>query len=162
MTTKTALEAAATYPNKRLIIHYLPPHASFLEFYVFYGYDGPSYEELITGEVEAPPAELKLAYMRNLRIGLNPVKTMLPQLTGKTVLTSDHGQLLRERPFPIPIRVYDHLGLFTEELLRVPWLELPYETRRKVVADPPKQNRLDAAAAAEQSLETLDICRPQK
>ena len=39
---------------------------------------------------------VKEAYRENLRIALNSVEKMIPELNGKTVITADHGELLGE------------------------------------------------------------------
>jgi len=42
---------------------------------------------------------------------------------GKTVITSDHGNYIGERPSPIPIQEYGpSRGLYDEPMVRVPWL----------------------------------------
>jgi hypothetical protein len=63
-----------------------------------------------------------------------------------TVVTSDHGNMVGERTGPLPVRAFGHLrGLRAPELNDVPWLELPYEQRRKVTSDPPlEQVQMDS------------------
>ncbi|ELZ23103.1 hypothetical protein C475_15679, partial [Halosimplex carlsbadense 2-9-1] len=66
------------------------------------------------------------------------VKELLGELSGKTVVTSDHGNMLGERARPIPIREWGHPdGVYTPELVTVPWLEYESGPRREVVAEAP-------------------------
>lgn len=70
---------------------------------------------------------LRVSYKYNLLRVLYNVSLLVGQLEGKTVVTSDHGELL-----------YDHgrgdnnvlhmPGRKDEELIHVPWLEIPEET----------------------------------
>lgn len=47
-------------------------------------------------------------YRRNFKYALEAAQPLLETLEGRTVLTSDHGNLLGERSFPIPVRLYGH------------------------------------------------------
>jgi hypothetical protein len=57
-------------------------------------------------------------------------------LSGKTVVTADHGQMIGERSFPIPFHEHGHPpGIYTEELLSVPWLVHTNGPRREITAE---------------------------
>ena len=58
-------------------------------------------------------------------------RTLIESLDGKTVVTSDHGNLFGRRLWPIPLQKYGHPpGLRFPELIEVPWHETPFENRR--------------------------------
>ncbi|WP_420191877.1 alkaline phosphatase family protein [Haloplanus salinarum] len=154
-TTEAAIKAAEKYPNKRLIVHYLPPHTPLLGEDLFADFEGAPYEEMLTGEVDIGREEFDREYHRNLEIGLDHVEELLPSLDGKTVVTADHGQMLGDKEYPLPVRGYGHPGLYVDELVAVPWLELPFEERREIVAENPDRSSLDAEDAAEEALRDL-------
>lgn len=139
-----AMEAHRDYPKKRLIIHFMQPHRPYL---------GPIAEELrervdlkgyrnqgeglqIWGAVkegEVAIQEVRGAYSESLDIVLDVVKGLLKQIDGKSVITADHGEMLGERVFPFTSRVWGHSeGFSTPTLRRVPWLEVPAESRRDI------------------------------
>jgi hypothetical protein len=136
--TKRAREAASEYPNKRLLVHYVQPH------YPFLGPTGrdrfdPSMtlRELSRNVGENAPA-LRRAYEENLDLVLADVSELLPELQGKTVVSADHGELLGERLFPVPLRAYGHpIGVYVDELVRVPWHVYTNGDRKELVAEPP-------------------------
>jgi hypothetical protein len=71
----------------------------------------------------------KEAYRENLEIALPHVHRAAKQLTGLTVVTSDHGNEFGWAG------VYGHPGgFYTPGLVIVPWLELPYEARKTIRA----------------------------
>jgi len=75
------------------------------------------------------------AYEENLSIVLPEVKRLVANVEGKPVITSDHGNLFGQRVCWLPIRIFGHpAGVHHPELTAVPWVELPYEQRRKVVS----------------------------
>jgi hypothetical protein len=144
-----ALAAAERYPNKRLIVHFMQPH------YPFIGSDTtldkqtvPDPEEITTdvwhelmrGSDEVAPETVAEAYRSNFDLVVPYVRQLFEELSGKTVVTSDHGNMLGERSRPFPIREWGHPpGLYTPELVTVPWLEFESGPRRTVVADPPEE-----------------------
>lgn len=136
--TDAAIEAATDYPNKRLLVHYLQPHNPYL---------GPSgkdfeYHSSLDKTVKRSPITeetLRAAYRENLDMVLEEVERLFEELRGKTVVTSDHGELLGEREFPIPVKRYGHpAGIYMDELVEVPWLEYQNGERRDIVADQPE------------------------
>lgn len=155
-------KAHETYPNKRIIAHYMQPHYPFIgeigQRIEHRGYapDG-EYEamdsfsiwtQLQFGMAAASRKEVRTAYHENLRVVLNAVENLLPDIDGKTVLTADHGNLIGERIWPIPLRIYGHYGGWSRpELLEVPWFKLPFEARREIVCEPPVERTVDTEDA---------------
>lgn len=145
-----AREASEQYPNKRLIVHFMQPHAPFI---------GERGRKMIGGgwtmdrDVEKEPGiwdqlrdgrDISLntvweAYNENLDLVLEEVKPLLTDLDGKSVITADHGNLVGERLRPIPTRrKYGHpYGVHTEELVKVPWFILDGSNRKEISADSP-------------------------
>ncbi|MDB2270856.1 hypothetical protein PM032_07450 [Halorubrum ezzemoulense] len=145
-----AREASEQYPNKRLIVHFMQPHAPFI---------GERGRKMIGGgwtmdhDVEKEPGvwdqlrdgrDISLntvweAYNENLDLVLEEVKPLLTDLDGKSVITADHGNLVGERLRPIPTRrKYGHpYGVHTEELVKVPWFIMDGSNRKEISADSP-------------------------
>lgn len=159
--TAVVREAHRKYPNKRIIAHYMQPH------YPFIGTKGKSIDhrgyspnldfesmesrpiwwQLQFGTLNATHEEVLESYRENLQIVLENIKPLIDDLTGKVVVTADHGNLIGERMWPIPVRVYGHPGKsYAPGLIEVPWLELPFSSRRNITSDPPvvdKQRQSD-------------------
>ncbi|WP_459190883.1 hypothetical protein [Halosimplex sp. J119] len=146
-----ALEAHETYPNKRLIVHFMQPHFPFLgktgtEIPGGFGCDmenidsdepHPWFDKLWG---DGPDRDLLLrAYYENHEYVVPYVEELHDELDGKSVITSDHANLVGERGFPIPIRLYGHPGgLYHPNLTTVPWVVLDSDgPRRTVRSDPP-------------------------
>ena len=146
--TEAALDAMERYPGKRLIVHYLQPHAPFV---------GPTGLEKVStnhldfwlhfreGEFDVSLDVLKQAYRENLELVLPHVSRLIESREGKTVVTSDHGELFGERDFPVPLRHYGHPGFSTiPALVEVPWLVYEYGVRPTIVAEDPVDSSEDA------------------
>lgn len=137
--TQAALKAAKSYPNKRLLIHYMQPHAPYI---------GP------TGRAELPSDQLSFwgsyrrgdldidlgvarkAYDENLELVLEEVGELLDNLTGRVVVTADHGELLGDRSGPLPYRKYGHpKGIHVPELVEIPWLVYSNGPRLEITAE---------------------------
>lgn len=153
--TEAAMEAAERYPNKRLFVHYLQPHYPFIgaktrpfreaDAFMKQG-DRGSWTRAAIGEIDVTRDEVWSAYRANLEYVLDSVAELVEVLNGKTVVTSDHGNLLGERAFPIPIREWGHpRGLHVHDLVTVPWLVIEGEERREIVAEEP-ETRADVDA----------------
>jgi hypothetical protein len=130
-TTDYALRAAERYPNKRLVVHYMQPHYPFVGDQLLpetvvpdpATLDRDVWTELTTGEDAPPPERVREAYRSNLRRALPAVRDLLAGVTGRVVVTADHGNMLGERASPVPVREWGHPpGVYTPELVRVPWL----------------------------------------
>jgi len=144
-----AERAAAQYPNKRLLIHFMQPH---------YPYIGPTGQEkfdndsldffnrVLNGEIDVEDDVLRAAYRENIEKVLPSVHKLLKSLGGRTVVSADHGEMFGERASPIPIREYGHpTGIHTPELTNVPWLVFENSQRRAIVAGDADHDDRDVA-----------------
>lgn len=134
MVNKTTLKVLRIYPNKRYLIHYMQPH------YPFIGNIRISADGIIKDNIFLPSNKKKdqctvwdklqqglisvdlawQAYASNLELVLSYIKTLLPNLTGKICITSDHGNVFGK--FGI---FYGHpLKTYIRELIEVPWFEV--------------------------------------
>jgi len=152
--TEAAIEAHEQYPNKRLIIHYMQPHAPHLGetaqsleveheqsgFDQLSGLDGVErrnegkkifdlYED---GHITR--SELRKSYRENLEIVEPHVKNLISELKGKTVISADHGESLGEYKYGMSLTGH---GPNSKEVRFVPWMELPYEERKTITEDSP-------------------------
>lgn len=146
-TTDYALQAASDHPEKRLIVHYIQPHYPFLtddggtyrDDEIFLKPDKTGFwERVMTGDLNVTQSEVWDAYVRTLQRALPAVERLIAGLDGKTVVTSDHGNMVGERASPIPIKEWGHpRGVYTEELVKVPWLVIESGERKEIVAEEP-------------------------
>ncbi|MGN8214487.1 hypothetical protein [Halococcus salifodinae] len=140
------LAAHERHPDKRLICHFMQPH------YPFVGYErrftGWHPDRIAGPERRSPDAEdpwqaiergtadrdeVWAAYAENLELVLEHTADLAAELDGRTVLTTDHGNAIGERAWPLPLRLYGHPeGLRLPALVRVPWATIDGE-RRTVV-----------------------------
>lgn len=152
---ETVVEAArrahSAYPNKRLLIHFMQPHYPFIGpagQQIEHKGHGRNHEDqleggsiwsmLRLGSAGVTENEVWTAYCENLDIVLPYAQRLLNEISGKSVITSDHGNLVGERLWPIPVRGYGHpRGLRAPQLLTVPWLVVESEERRDIWSDPP-------------------------
>jgi len=162
-----AKEAARNFPDKRLIIHYMQPHTPFIgETGKKIGTGGwtvgedvhslPSiWEQLRTGSVN--PDLAWQAYQENLKLVLDEINPLLASFGGKSVVTSDHGNLFGERIWPfLTSRRYGHpYGVHTEELVKVPWFVVDSEQRRNTTEDPPVEQETISNDEVENRLQAL-------
>jgi hypothetical protein len=136
---RETLEARAKNPDKRMIAHFMQPHEPFLSLGLdndsgFSGLRNSVLEgrgEWEGGEVwdlmekgKLDREEVLKAYRNNLKLVLPFVQQLVNALSGKSVVTSDHGQLFGERPHVLyPFRVYGHRNaLHVRGLVEIPWL----------------------------------------
>lgn len=145
LTTEAALEAAEAHPNKRLLVHYAPPHHPLfgptaeahlpsIEAQLEMGF----YERIRRGDIQVDRDVLRRAYDETLAAVCEEARTVVEAVDGKTVISADHGEMLGERAWPVPVRYYGHVpGLYTDELVTVPWHVCPFDERRAVEAEPP-------------------------
>jgi hypothetical protein len=153
---EVALEAAAEFPDKRIVIHFMQPHYPFIGDFgrssiphhrSFTGNgirtesDEPDIWDLLkTNQVDE--SSVWKAYSENLELTLPFCEELVDRLEGKTVLTADHGNAFGERSYPIPIKVYGHpYGLRLQSLIEVPWVEFPFTTRRHTKSSQITENR---------------------
>lgn len=137
--TETALDAAERYPHKRLIVHYMQPHQPFLgEIGQQIDHAGGLMETVRKNNLSR--RDVVQAYCENLDLVLANIEPLLEALSGKTVVTADHGQLLGDPERPIPVRRYSHPNyIYVEELVKVPWFVHSNDERKEVIAEPPTQ-----------------------
>jgi hypothetical protein len=153
--TEAVLEAQDRYPNKRLIGHFIQPHQPFVgdvgrritqsgmrgrDAALGNGVDPGRniWERLKQGEVSKEV--VWEAYCENLDVVLPHIEELCETLPGKTVVTSDHGNLVGEFAWPFPVVRFGHPeGIHTERLVTVPWLEPESASRREVEAETPGQ-----------------------
>ncbi|MDS0282281.1 hypothetical protein [Haloarcula onubensis] len=152
-----ARDAHETYPNKRLVVHFMQPH------YPFIGELGQQIEHSGVGKrtsdgdlvsstkqsktiwavlhydlADVSHEDVWEAYNENLDVVMPAVESLCHELGGKTVITADHGNLVGEWIGPLPVRGYGHPpNMYVPELLEVPWHVIEAETRRDVVSDTP-------------------------
>lgn len=147
-----ANEANSDYPDKRLIIHFMQPHIPFIgEKGQSIGADGwttgidneegISTWNLLMYEYDCnfTPEEAISAYSENHEIAIEHAHSLSKNLVGKTVLTTDHGNMIGERMSPIPARAYGHItGLREPGLVNIPWQTLSHDNRKRIKPEPPE------------------------
>jgi hypothetical protein len=143
-----AKRAHEDHPDKRLVTHFVQPHMPFvprpeLIFRTHWrpgettGPDGEDpqniWHALELGEVTR--AETWDAYGDTLDFVIDHAVELAEHLPGRSVIMSDHGNMLGERTFP-PVRVYGHPpGLRCPELVEVPWAVIDDGTERQFTDD---------------------------
>lgn len=145
------------YPNKRLLIHYMQPHHPFVTN------DVGKLKLRTTSLYEAVRQkgldvdELRSAYRDNLEYVLEYVERLVADLDGKTILSSDHGELLGERLKPIPVQWFGHPGgIYLNTLVTVPWHIVKEGERRTIIPEKPDQyTRESTSQSIEDNLKAL-------
>ncbi|WP_324759651.1 sulfatase-like hydrolase/transferase [Haloarcula sp. GH36] len=147
-----AKRAHDDHQNKRLIVHFLQPHRPWV------GKTGKEITEQAGSSAIARMAgsgadertgdrawallkqgkitkeQAMKAYYENLEIALPAVNELVEYFDGKTVVTSDHGNLAGEYAWPFPLKGHGHPNeTFTKHLVKVPWLVIEGETRKKII-----------------------------
>lgn len=163
---KAATDVQRQYPDKRLIVHFLQPHAPFLGPMAdsiretlgrnIGGLDpGRDYTELDPKNIEPAsyhdalndnitPRQIRTAYRETLSIVLEECETLVDELPGKTALTSDHGELLGERVPPSFRHRWEHpCNVRTDALCVVPFIEFNDTERRQIRAEQPVSPETD-------------------
>lgn len=162
------------YPNKRIVSHFIQPHAPFIGEFGRKHFKNHSTlsnhvpdiesDENTSGNIwtllrhrDVEIEAVKRAYEENLKITLPHVARIREAEPGKTVVTSDHGNLLGERISPFMRRFYGHPSRFqAPALIRVPWLEHDGGDRRDITTDQPEsETTTDIDDAVEEKLEHL-------
>ncbi|MFC7250477.1 hypothetical protein ACFQJ5_11595 [Halomicroarcula sp. GCM10025324] len=151
------IDAQERFPDKRIISHFVQPHYPFIGEFGRTLVDEQAGMELskrqATGETAESDhynvwdllqqgviteADLWKGYNENLQLTLDHVEDLLEELVGRTVVTSDHGNLVGERPTPcpVPFKLYGHPpSVYADALVTVPWLVVESETRREIVEE---------------------------
>jgi hypothetical protein len=162
-----AREANEQFPNKRLIVHFMQPHAPFIGEYgrsmEAGGWtmdrttdsDPDVWNQAKAGNMDTE--SLWTAYEENLEVVLDVIGPLLNELQGKSVVTADHGNLVGERLSPIPTRPkYAHpYGIHVPELVKVPWFIVEDTQRPEIAEDPPVNQETVSKAKVEDRLEAL-------
>jgi len=161
--TALAHEVHNEHPDKRLIVHYMQPHKPYLSkhaeqlredlakednilFDRFHPVDKIKEEKeagktIISDLMNATSKgylsaeKLREIYVENLEIVLDYAKDFILEIDGKTVITSDHGELLGERRGG---KRFDHPGgVYAKELRKVPWFIIEDGSRREIIKENP-------------------------
>jgi hypothetical protein len=164
-----AREAHARFPDKRLIVHFMQPHYPFVghEALTYASWDPAEIVGESTGE-ERPhdpwqALEMGLvdretvgqAYADNLGPALDAALALAGDVPGRMVLTADHGNLLGERAWPVPVRAYGHPpGLRVPALTTVPRAVLDGE-RRSIADDGVRPASIEDERRRERRLRAL-------
>lgn len=161
--TEVAIDAEKAFPNKKLIVHYLQPHAPFIGEKAtelreqtgktiggldpeleFADRDAKnintlSYYEATKREIISQE-EIKIAYRQSLEIVLEHASNLLSELDGKTAITADHGELLGESLFPFGQHHWEHpKDIRKSELCKVPWVEIQSGSRKRTMTQDPQE-----------------------
>lgn len=162
-------EARSQYPHKRIIGHFLQPHQPFIGdagaeieeqgltahnkmMGEEYDADNKVWKKLERGEISAE--QVWRGYRENLDIILPHIQGLCADLGGKTVVTSDHGNLVGEFAWPFPIKKYGHpKGIHSKKLVKVPWLEIESRSRPEIITENPEPSEVEASK--EERLERL-------
>jgi len=126
--TNAAIRARRQYPDKRIIVHYIQPHAPWI------GETALSDRKTSLSDVtprkwieagktwgtmlnEGESTDVvKQAYRDNLRLVLDEVERLVRNIRGRIVVTSDHGECFGEK------FIIEHpSGIYFSELVKVPW-----------------------------------------
>lgn len=150
--TEQAIKAANRYPNKRLIVHYMQPHLPHLgDIAQDINTDITGWDKYKTNQKKSKNKEgitmweayrrdiiskeqLRQSYIQTLNIVESGVQNLTNHITGKTVVSSDHGENLGEKYFWN--ETFGHRQ-DTKECRLVPWLELDYNERKKIICEEP-------------------------
>lgn len=139
--TKRARNVLDEFPQKRVVIHYVQPHTPYLGTLGREQFEpGRNLQDIGTD----PAFDRDLineAYHENLKLVLSSVEELLdtagPDI-GRIVVSSDHGELLGERLWPLPVRQWGHIPSFHHPILvQVPWQRFDIGERRDIVAEKP-------------------------
>ena len=139
--TGHALRTAEEHPDKRLIVHYLQPHNPFV---------GPFGRELfkqestslldVVAESDRSDEQLREAYRENLSLVLDEVDNLLDGLSGRTMITADHGEMLGDRYDYVPVKDYGHHpGIFNDPTVKAPMHIHESGSRCRITSERPEQ-----------------------
>ncbi|MDS0282282.1 hypothetical protein [Haloarcula onubensis] len=162
---EATVELHQTYPNKRIITHFMQPHAPYIseraaelreqiasESKFSFSLDDGSqshsdslleFHSLLTARRFGFLSDrvLREVYQYDFEHILGYVESLIDELDGKTVLTADHGELLGERLPPLYLRDWGHgYNLFSKPVRTVPWFVVDHEERRDIQTDKPLQS----------------------
>lgn len=159
--TQAAREVHEEYPNKRVIVHYMQPHLPFI------GERGLELREQVgqrnawipfrNGQRPITIDELWEGYNENLEIAFDYVSELLNNIDGRVVISADHGNMVNERQGPLPTsRMFGHpWGVYSPELVKVPWFVLEMCSRRTVTEEAPTEFENYSDGLVTERLESL-------
>lgn len=171
---KLAVRSLEQHPNKRLIVHYMQPHDPYLgetaadvrdsfreEGYTFRYWanadsasdNDPNGLMALATDGQIASEQMKEIYRENLQIVLGYINDLLSKIDGRTIITSDHGELLGERVGSK--RFFHYNEMYVEELRKVPWLVIDSTDRREVTAETPVSRDTVNETAIDEHLELL-------
>jgi len=162
---EATLDAVERYPDKRVIAHFMQPHTPYFgakaeeirervaadglivrsrqpEKVRQYSLDD---DDVVVSLKEAAElgyvthGEIQEVYAENLRLVLEHVESLVSELNGKIVITSDHGEYLGENG-----RLGHPKYSYSEAVRKVPWLIIDAETRPEIT-DAQSAKRTDVA-----------------
>jgi hypothetical protein len=150
---EAAIKAFDDYPNKRHLVHFMQPHRPFIgdKGKQIEAQKGMTTRNKIVNKNDSNEGERawKLvdqnrvsveqaweAYNENLEEVLPYAEKVVNHHNGKRVISSDHGNLVDEPPFPLFQAWNGHPPrTWTDELVKVPWLVIEDSTRRSITAE---------------------------
>ena len=124
ITTKYAKKAAKNYPDKRLIIHYLQPHAPYIV-----ETDIPKRPMKYLEKGQLDPLEVWNIYKQSLEATMPYVHELIDSLSGRTVISADHGELFGRKILFLTFAAHPW-GIRVPELIKVPWVV--FESERHI------------------------------
>jgi len=154
---EAALKAYRSFPNKRIIVHFMQPHVPFIGEFgrseigihdgdikgkkigsgksVFNDEFIDSMELVRRGKIN--PKDAFRAYKENLEMVLPHINTLLNKFEGLSIVTSDHGELFGEVDPASESRKYGHPENTLEpELFKIPWLTYQNGRRKTLTTEP--------------------------
>lgn len=173
---EAAIKAFDDYPNKRHLVHFMQPHRPFIgdKGKQIEAQKGMTTRNQIEDENENSSNEgeraWKLvdqnrisvekaweAYNENLEQVLPCAEKVVSHHNGKCIISSDHGNLVDDPPFPFFKSWNGHPPrTWTDELVKVPWLIIEDSTRRDITAENTQTElKLNESEEIEQRLRDL-------
>lgn len=116
------IEVCERYPDKRVLAHWLQPHQPFLVGDIGRGFEDESvWKELRRGGIDLE--RVVEAYEGSLKLTIPEIERVAEGVTGRVVVSADHGNLLGESPWFYPLPMYGHpRGVRHPALVEVPWV----------------------------------------
>lgn len=148
--TARAERAAEDYPDKRLVVHYMQPHYPFVDAaevapaLADLELDDMVWHRVMRGEVDLDISTARDLYRHNLERAMPYVEALVGALDGRTVVSSDHGNMLGHRSGPVPGLEWGHpLGIYVPGLVEVPWVVIEGERRDVERGEAAEQGAVD-------------------
>lgn len=116
-TIQEAITAQKLFPDKKLIIHFMPPHYPFTTSVIEEDKDIDPW--VLAENGKASPKKVINAYKDTIDYIIPYIEELNEELNGKTILTSDHGNYIGEAG------VYGHPRDRKEKAVKkVPWVKM--------------------------------------